>query len=215
MFCGKCGSNNPDGAFFCTACGAQMHSQAGNALYNSPAATKRKTSDRTIGIIAVLLAAAIVVVLCVALFGGKSSDSVAVDFVEAMYKADAKTMCQLCPKEFIEEQIEKENFENKNEYYDKMSEELEDRVESLETLYGEKYKFSCKSIGEEAYSNSDLRDIKEKYEDEFDIEVSDAKKEEIEVEEKGKKRSDTFTRYIPVIKIDGTWYIDVLSMTSY
>ena len=88
MFCGKCGTQNEEGVMFCANCGEPLSSETQTEQV-APTPKKPAMSTKTIGMIAVGVAAAIVVIIIASIFmGGGSASSVAEKFVKAVVKPD-------------------------------------------------------------------------------------------------------------------------------
>lgn len=65
----------------------------------------------------------------------------------------------------------------------------------------------------EDITGKDLKEIKEDYED-YDIEIGEAKKVEVEVTVKVKDKENSKTAKLYLIKVGRIWYLDVENMGS-
>lgn len=206
MFCGKCGTKNEEDAVICVACGEQINdsgeagSEAAN-LVNSLVTANHK--NKKIGMLAVAGVVILVFVIATSLFGGKNYEKTALKFVKAGCEADAKTMVKLFPPE-IQDMLE--------EMYGGRKEMIQSLDEVLNQSKDVNQKISYKILDSEDLPKKDLKNLKESYEKELDTVLSDAKYVEIEAAYKydGKEESETFD--ICVIKIKGSWYVDVSSL---
>ncbi|MBQ9083281.1 MAG: zinc ribbon domain-containing protein [Clostridia bacterium] len=206
MFCGKCGTNNADNAIVCTRCGAPL---------------KKKTikigsfefdwDNKMHKIGAIVIAAVLVIGLMVLMFGGRSYKSVAKKYCKATFNADGKTMISLFPDEVVDAMIDDGDFDNKQELIEEIDEALQDTLDFVNEIAGGDYKVSYKIGNVSDASNRTLRDLKEDYDDEFDIKISAAKTIEIvlSVQIDGHKQSGSVV--IGVVKIGRSWYVDTFT----
>jgi len=126
MFCGKCGTQIPDGAAFCPVCNNPVSK---NFTVEKPVVTKeavtevpteeaadvkapaKKASTKVIVGLTVAVAAVVLAVILICIFaGGVTNDpaDVATGFFEAVSDGDVENMLQFFPDKFIDAVIEKD-----------------------------------------------------------------------------------------------------------
>ena len=203
-FCGNCGTTIPEGSPFCPTCGApapagQQAPQGGGSKFD----LKK--------IIIAGVAVVLVVVLCILLFsscggGSGSPEKVADKFMSAMFKdCDAEKISDLIHPDIVDAMVEDEYDGDKDEYleegqetFDKMNEGFEENEISIDWEVGDV----------EDIEDDDLEEIQEKYDDEYELEVSAAAVVEIELIAEFKGEENSSKMEIPVVEIDGGWYVD-------
>lgn len=204
-FCGKCGAQNQDGATFCEACGAPLTGGAGAAPGGNGS---KKLSSKTIGIIAVAAAAVLVLVILFAALGGRSDKAVVKQLINAVNTGKGKSIVALIPDKVI-----KESDMTKKEMTEELDDSLEYIRDGLDDQY-DKWKITYKITDTENITGKDLKRLKENYDDEYDVKVKAAKELEVKMTLKGDDETDTEKSTITVIKVGGSWYLDVGSMYS-
>ena len=216
MFCGKCGAKNDDSAVFCAECGNRIQAAApvapaapaaNPAPAAAPVATGSKPgftlNNRNIGIIAVAAVAVIALLIsCFFIFGGRSYKDVVKDYFKATEKADAKLMMELLPDDLIKYVMKEEDMTKKE-----MTEELQDSLDMIHRYYDE-VKISYEITDTEDFDKDELKEIKEMYE-EIDVKVKDAMIVEVEVTMELDGDERTTTQELTLIKVGGSWYLDI------
>lgn len=207
MFCGKCGTKNEDNAEFCRNCGSK--------LKNSTTITIPTQDDknRKIGMIAVAVAAVVIIILGIFLFGGRSYKSTVKKFVNAQFDGNAEAIFDLLPKKMLDYALEQDGYDSNDldKLIDDANEELQEQIDSLDSYLGEGWKVSYEILDDENVKGDDLEDIKDGYED-ADLKVSAAKNVELEVTVTAGDTESSNTQDISLIKVGRSWYIDVMSM---
>lgn len=198
MFCGNCGTQIADGASFCPNCGAPAESQPQEQSQPQVApvpAKAGKVSNKTIGILAAVVAAILVIVLCTSLFGGGSPEKVACQYMEAGLTMDYDTLKKnsaIDVDKFLEDAIEAladESDMSVKEVYEELEEMLEEEgieisirsnkdifkamkklmEEELEDTYG-KYKITVEPDGDpDEMKKKELKEAIEDLEDVCDM----------------------------------------------
>lgn len=179
MFCNNCGTELEDGVLFCPKCGTRVEDNisntgntantgnTGNTAYMNDAMTyvaPGSKKNTLIGMIAVGLVALVAIVFLASVFGGRSYKTVvkhAVKDVCTMDKKSMKDLISLFPKEVIDTVIKNEGLKNKNELVDMMM----DEIKGTELLFGKLDNVSTKITDTEDFSEEDLQDVKEDFED--------------------------------------------------
>ena len=195
MFCRNCGTQNQDGAGFCCSCGAPLSS--GGPAGGGAAAKAKNINVKLIGIVA-----AVVVVLFVAfklLFGGGGGpEKSATKFVDSIFKGDGKAIVNMIPDKVIEE----------------LNDGLEYIKDDMDDMY-DKWSVKCKVLDTEDFSKRELRDLADRYEDSYDIDVKAAKTVSVKATLKADGETDSNTMDIVMIKVGGKWYLEYSSINRY
>ena len=204
MFCGKCGSQNADDAKVCVNCGAKLKNKK----------EFKKTYDLVGDKSKVLKIAGIcvVVILIFLLFGGRSYKSVVNKYIDAIFDNDAKTIVDLAPSKLTK-------YLKEEDEYDEMIESANQELRIINNLYllyfdDGNYKVSHKITYKEDIKGNSLNYIKDNYK-EIGINVKAAKDIEVETTLKLKDKETTDTYYFTVIKVGGSWYLDVTSTNIF
>ena len=214
MFCGKCGTQNEEGVMFCANCGEPLSSETQTEQV-APTPKKPAMSNKTIGMIAVGVAAAIVVIIIASiLLGGSGAKAVAEKFVKATAKPDFGAMIDLLhddvAEEYKENMLEWGGYDD-DEWKDLVKDYNDEMEDSLEDTVGDDWKLKIKSVKEDDLSKKKLKALKEYYDDEYDLKVTDAKEIEMDTELKGDDDDVDEEITIIVVKIGGKWYVDMSS----
>lgn len=221
MFCGKCGTQNAEGIANCVCCGEPLQqeptqeSKPKKTTFLDLLKALSGNKEKMIAVIAVAVAALIcfVIILCL-IFGGNGPKSVAEKYVKAVTKPDFNAAVKLIHKDVIKEA--KKN--NKDDYFDfdDIIDGYDEYVEeTFEDTYGDDWKIKIKSIEEDDLKKSKLKDIKERYDDDYDIKVTDAKEVEVELKIEGDDDDGKLDYTLIIVKIGGKWYLDYNSLFSF
>lgn len=210
MFCRNCGTQNQDGAGFCCSCGAPLSS--GGPAGGGAAAKAKNINVKLIGIVA-----AVVVVLFVAfklLFGGGGGpEKSATKFVDSIFKGDGKAIVNMIPDKVIEEIMDEEDM-TKKEMIEELNDGLEYIKDDMDDMY-DKWSVKCKVLDTEDMSKRELRDLADRYEDRYDIDVKAAKTVSVKATLKADGETDSNTMDIVMIKVGGKWYLEYSSINRY
>lgn len=211
MFCGKCGAQNADNAEFCTNCGAKLKKSAPTT--STVSVPNQNDKNRKVGMIAVAVAAVVVIILGVVLFGGRGHKATVEKFVDAQFDADAEAIFDLMPEKMIDYALEQDGYDSDDldELIDEMNESLQAQLDSLDSYLGEGWTISYEILDTEDIKGDDLDDIKDAYED-ADVKVSAAKDVEIEITVKADETESSNSLDVSLIKVGRSWYLDVMSM---
>lgn len=212
MFCGKCGTQNPDEAEFCKGCGARLKSSS--EIYRTMAVNpSENVRYRKIGMVTVGILAVVILVIVFGLFGGRSYKSTINRYVKATYDGDAKAIVDLIPNKVVDYAMEEEGYDKDdlNEFIEEGEETLKDQMDSLDSYLGENWKLTHKIVDTVDISEDDLDDLKDDYQ-EMDVKISAAKELEIELTIQGAETEASNSITVNVIKVGRSWYLDVLSM---
>ncbi len=209
MFCGNCGKQNPDDATLCSGCGATLTPVATSGKRSR----RRKNNYAMVGMIAVAVVVVLVVVLLVALFSGRSAKATGVKFIEAVFDGDGEEIVDLIPDSYFK-QYAREMDVKVSRVKDQFEESFEDQFDAISEMMDD-VKVTAKATGTDDYSKRETEDIIDSYED-ADVKVKDARTVEVEVTLKyrGEKVELGTPIEVPVIKVGGSWYIDVINLGS-
>lgn len=225
MFCEKCGAQLEPNAAFCGSCGAKVEAPAQAApaqeapVVETPAAPVEEVMVQTpFGAFAkkkVLLAGAIaagvvVVLLLIGLIFGGGAKKVAKNYVDATFKANARTIVNSMPPAVREEILDELNMDKKD-----LIEELEDSLEYIEEELDDEYRrwrVVTKVIDENDVVGDDLEDLQDMYDDDFDVKVSKAKWVTVKMTLKTEEDPEWNYQRVRMVKIGLGWYVDVYNM---
>lgn len=217
MFCGICGTKNVDGVAYCKNCGCRLNApKKAPANVKTPVAVskrKRQQDNKKVGMIAVAISAAIVLIILFALFGGRGYKSTVKQFVNAQFEVDAETIFKLIPDKMIDYMLDEEGYDEDelDELIDEANDEIQDQLDSINRYLGEDWEVTYEILSAENLEKEDLKELKEDYED-IDIKVSAAKTVEVELTVKAGETETSNSLDVSLIKVGNTWYLDVESM---
>ena len=197
MLCKKCGTENPDGAKYC--------SKSGKAL-NEKSPAKKNREKGIVLVVCVIVA----VVLLVYTLGGRSYKKTIDTFVTSQFAVDAQSIVELLPEKVVDKALEETGY-SKTELVDEANDSLKKQVDSLDQSLGDDWKLSYKMTNVEDVTDDDLDDLKSNYED-INVKVSAAKTVEVEFTLKGDETEVSNSLEISVIKVDRSWYLDLYTM---
>ena len=234
MFCRKCGTKNPDDARFCRNCGTPMSSgpsvngggsvnggQNGNPTpppMGQPGAMPRKPKGKRNGAMIAIVAVVVVALIASAVFftrvigiGGRSYEDTIEDMVDAMNDADIEEFFDLIPKEVVVYALEQEGYTgSKKELLEQAHELLQNEWnDSLgSNLISTAVDVDYEIQDAQDVKGDELKSLKEEYK-EAGVRVSAAKNVSVKFTITALGFSqDT----VPLIKIRGSWYLDVESL---
>ncbi len=179
----------------------------------TPAPKKKISKNTVIGIAAV---AVVAVALIVALFliigglgkGGSSPEAAAEAFIKAFANLDADKTLDCIPDKILEVIAE-------DDYDGSLKELKKDLREEFEEMKGDGWdiKVKVKVKENEKVSRDELKKLKEKYEDDYDVKITEARDITVKLTVKGEVDdediNETVERNLHVIKVGKKWYIDV------
>ena len=197
MLCKKCGTENPDGAKYCSKCGKALNEK-------SPAKKNRENG------IVLAVCVIVAVVLLVYTLGGRSYKKTIDTFVTSQFAVDAQSIVELLPEKVVDKALEETGY-SKTELVDEANDSLKKQVDSLDQSLGDDWKLSYKMTNVEDVTDDDLDDLKSNYED-INVKVSAAKTVEVEFTLKGDETEVSNSLEISVIKVDRSWYLDLYTM---
>ena len=170
------------------------------------------TMNKMKKVLALLLSVLLLVSLLTACAGGGAKGA-ATKFAKAMFDPKGgKTIVDLLPKAFVDAGLEEGTYEDKNAMADAMNDGLQVIADGLEEEYG-KYKVTVKAGDVEEWDEDEI----EAYNGlmalgNVDMEVKEGADVDLEITIKGKDGKDSQDLTLSVIKADGKWCVDPLSL---
>ncbi len=173
---------------------------------------------RRIGIMAVSAAALVVIAgitaLCIFLFGGTSYQKAIDNMMKATLDADAKAAYAMFPKAYQQKLLKEEGYANEREAIEDIANELENTKTGLDNLLGKGWQYSYKILSVENRSSRELRELKEEYLDDYDIQIDGAMEAEVEFAIRCEQGNQSSTLDVPLMKIGRSWYIDFANASN-
>lgn len=197
MLCKKCGTENPDGAKYCSKCGKALNEKS----------TAKKNREK--GIV-LALCVIVAVVLLVYTLGGRSYKKTIDTFVTSQFAVDAQSIVELLPEKVLDKELEETGY-SKTELVEETNDSLKKQVDYIDQYLGDDWKLSYKMTNVEDVTGDDLNDLKSNYED-TNVKVSAAKTVEVEFTLKGDETEISNSLEVSVIKVDRSWYLDLYTM---
>ena len=197
MLCKKCGTENPDGAKYCSKCGKALNEKS----------TAKKNREK--GIV-LALCVIVEVVLLVYTLGGRSYKKTIDTFVTSQFAVDAQSIVELLPEKVLDKELEETGY-SKTELVEETNDSLKKQVDYIDQYLGDDWKLSYKMTNVEDVTGDDLNDLKSNYED-INVKVSAAKTVEVEFTLKGDETEISNSLEVSVIKVDRSWYLDLYTM---
>lgn len=197
MLCKKCGTENPDGAKYCSKCGKALNEKS----------TAKKNREK--GIV-LALCVIVAVVLLVYTLGGRSYKKTIDTFVTSQFAVDAQSIVELLPEKVLDKELEETGY-SKTELVEETNDSLKKQVDYINQYLGDDWKLSYKMTNVEDVTGDDLDDLKSNYED-INVKVSAAKTVEVEFTLKGDETEISNSLEVYVIKVDRSWYLDLYTM---
>ena len=193
----KCGTENPDGAKYCSKCGKALNEKS----------TAKKNREK--GIV-LALCVIVAVVLLVYTLGGRSYKKTIDTFVTSQFAVDAQSIVELLPEKVLDKELEETGY-SKTELVEETNDSLKKQVDYIDQYLGDDWKLSYKMTNVEDVTGDDLNDLKSNYED-INVKVSAAKTVEVEFTLKGDETEISNSLEVSVIKVDRSWYLDLYTM---
>ena len=209
MFCGKCGTQIPDGAAFCPSCGNTAGAQApvtNEVQQQVNAVPKKKVNLIAVGAIAAIVVAIAIILICVFAGGGAgagSPEALVEKYLDAYIDTDVDTYLDCIHQDVLEAEADSEGYD-----IDELKDELKEMFNEMDEAMKESdTKLSFNILDTENLDDDEVKDISEEFEDEYGIKITDAAEVTVELisEEDGEENS--FEQSFGVVKIDGDWYI--------
>ena len=215
MFCGKCGNNVPDGAVVCPACGAPTGA--------APAPGAKKPNKNLIaGIVGVVAVIALVIVL-ISSCGGGSPESMAEDFVDAMFSGNGEDVWDAINMDaYLDLSIESGELDEdevddvKDELIDDLDSTCEWLQDGCEEQYGKDWDYEVEVTKVKDLKNSDLRSFENSINgDDSDFEVTEGVAVSLKVSVSGDDDNEVLRPVFEFYKVDGEWIMDPSSLYNF
>lgn len=211
MFCGKCGFKNEDDAEFCAQCGEKIDisTDVRATLINK---NDTSSKNKKVGKIVVFIMFIVTLIIVMSIVRSNNYKSVIKTYVKASFEPDIEKIVSLIPSRMLDYIVEDEDLSDKEEFIEEIDNLLQNRVKEINEAWGDHWKYSYKILDTETIRKSELDEIKKKY-DEINVKVTAAKKIETQITvQAGDTHINSVTAMIYLIKIDGSWYLDLFSM---
>lgn len=222
MYCGKCGNQNPDGATFCSNCGAPL-SQASNSKPASISGSAVRSSFGTASTVVkktnplpLFIGAGVVIVLIIILVatftGGRSYKKTIDQMLSASFSADMDKVLDLIPSKVLENGLESAGYtqQDLDSIIVQGEQEIRDSLDSALGIWGDNWEYSYTISNETDLDGTELDQIKDSYAS-LDVNVSAAKTVDIEITVTAGELENTESMSLPLIKVGKSWYMDALS----
>ena len=213
MFCGNCGSQNPDGAVICTVCGAPLTPEkpAKKAGFDLKSMDRNKLIG--LGVIAAVVLVALILVL-VLVFSGRGAESTLKDYAKGVLTLDAKKVVKCIPDADIEDYAEEEDI-SKSEAKQEIIDDLQDILDNFEDVYDEVDpeeigRISVEIRDKDKWTSKEVRDYNAEYEDDHNVKINIKEGMTVEVKFTVKCDGEEYKYKITgvdMIKIGGSWYL--------
>lgn len=228
MYCTNCGAKNEDEAKFCVKCGEKLNNSSSGKKIEATKKTpyieqavgkKSKEAHKKIKIVPIVILLILVVAVVIFpkfIMSGQAEKKIIKEFMEAEMTGDAEKIIDILPEEILE--IAKtEGGMSRDELAEEMRKQFDSVIGTLESTYGEDWKYSYKINSIKKVSQEDLEDIKDMYSDDFEMEldISEAKTAKVEVNVSGDNLDNTLTLDVNLLKIKNKWYLDFASLASF
>lgn len=222
MFCGNCGTQNPDHAVFCKICGFQLKPQAGaysatklpaRNQHRRPGVKQKRRKNSPVKLAIIVLLAIVLLGAALLIFGGRSYKATVKQFFNAQFEVDAKKILKLLPDGVIEYTIREEDFDDLDEMIDEMNDSIQDQIDYIERYLGSDWSASYQIASVENMPKDELESLKRTYK-KLGVKVSAAKTVELELTVKAGETESSNSMDLSLIKVGNSWYIDIDSMGS-
>lgn len=206
MFCGNCGKQIADDSVFCPECGERIDG-AGSVVpktYDVQTNNSATRKNKRVGIAVVAVAAVLVVILGVFLFGGRSYERLIKIYMAAQFEGDVKTIVGLFPDELMEA-VRDEMDMTEKEFITEVNDQLQDALDQLDSLYGD-WTYSYKITDVDDLTTKKMKSLNEEFEDFTDFTITEAKVVTVELTITGDEDEVTTSLDIIVTKVGRSWY---------
>lgn len=223
MYCGKCGNQNPDGATFCSNCGATL-SKAPN-VSTGPTAPNTSTYSPAIAVakkrspLPLVLGAGVIIVVIVILLstltGGRSYEKTIDQTLDSIFSADVDELFDLFPPQMMEYGMEMNGYsqEEMDTALAMAEQMIRNSIDSSFGSLGDDWDYSYAISDETDLEGAELDQIKDSYSS-LDVNVSAAKTVDIDLTVTAGELENTDSMSLPLIKVGKSWYLDALNAES-
>lgn len=156
--------------------------------------------------------ALVLVLVCVAMLGGRGYKKTVDVFVNKAVKAPSgKAVVSLVPGKVLNKSFEDVDY-TKADMIEDINEAGKKQQKQLKKALGDRWSLSYDIIHDEPLDEDDLEDVQDKYDDYYDVKVKDARTVEVKLRFKGPEKNATATMELPLIRVGNSWYLDYLEM---
>lgn len=156
--------------------------------------------------------AVVLLLVCVALLGGRGYKKTVDVFVNKAVKAPSgKAVVSLVPNRVLNKLFEDVDY-TKADMIEDINDAGKQQQKQLKKALGEGWKLSYTIVHDEQLDEDDLEDIQDDYEDYYDVKVKDARTVEVKLRFKGPEEDATATMKLPLIQVGNSWYLDYMEM---
>lgn len=241
MFCENCGKPLNEGQTTCPDCGApvvapkpQTQSASELKAAGADAAASLKTLGKSLTavvaasapvqklkalpkkqkqILGGVAAALALVLVCVALFGGRGYKKTVDVFVnKAVKNPSGKAVVSLVPKKVLDESVFKDVDYTRADMIEDINDAGKKQQKQLKKALGDNWSLSYEIIHDEPLDEDDLEDVQDDYDDRYDVTVKNARVVKVKLRFKGSEEKATATMELPLIQVGNSWYLDYLEM---
>lgn len=212
MYCGNCGAKLPEGVSFCTKCGEKIFSAPTATSGATPQTENTQAKNyKAIGMGAVAVVLVLVIILASALFGKSGYEKTIDNLFDAVHEGNTEEILELFPEPLMNQMTALLGSD-----YTAFYEELDEGLSEFTEIYGEDWDISYEIIGVEdvVLDEQNWNEMTSVYVF-MGIEVEEAKTVEVEAAITTENEEEVATLEIPLIKIDGDWYLDIVEMGSF
>ena len=153
----------------------------------------------------IALVMALLMILSLTACGGMSAKSVAKNAMKNALNGKFYKLSQMYHKDYLDEEDMNDN-KFKDECKD-LEKDWKDALEAFADEEGGKLKFSYKIKDEDELDDEEFDELEEWYDDEYNLEVKQAKVFEVEVTAKWDDEEEAYDAEVIVVKIGGKWYL--------
>lgn len=215
MFCGKCGSNIPEGAAVCPACGnptGVAPVQGGSPKKGFDLGSVNK------GLIAAIIGVVVIIALVIVLLSscGGSPEKTVENYIDASFNGTGEDVYDASNIEAFFDLLVKEGEWDKDDLedvreniIDSFDERNDDNRDDFEDEYGEDWSIDVEITKTKELKNSDLKDYEEILEEYYDIEVDieEGYTVKVKITIEGEDGDDKERGEFTVLKINGKWVL--------
>ena len=210
MFCRKCGAEIPDNAQVCDNCGTSVSVVPETVVSDGSEdiSIKKKISNSTVGIAAVIAAIVVILaVLAVIFFGGRSYRAVVNEFFDSVYEdTDTEELAELFPPALL--RAEFGYYGDNDSMYDMMDYYIKSELSTI-NVDDDRIKVKYDIVSNEKYDNDKFDELKDQLYSQYGIKPSAARsiKANYTLTVKGSNASQSDTVQLELIKMGRSWYL--------
>ncbi len=136
----------------------------------------------------------------------RTPETVAVNVIKALEACDAKKYVSYYHETFFNTQLDRYEYESKEEYIESLQYDMDERRRDIEGELGEGYTYTVEAVETETVSEKRLEEIKAEFSEDFGLEIEDYQYVHVRTTFTGEEGEETSDYYCDTIKVDGKWY---------